>query len=417
VDKLVIVGVREFVETVKTRAFLITAVIMPGVIIGLIFGARQLMEMVSDEPAPVRKILVLDGTQAVFQELRIQVDKYNEENPKRLFELVAAHPADTDAATFAPDVERGDYYAYLAIPADILEGDPACALGRNDAQVEAGRRLERMINNAVVAVRCRANDPPIEAETLERLRRKVQVAFIDVKTGAASAAGDEMARVITPFAFVFLLYMATMGISAGLLTSVIEEKNSRVAEVLLSAVSPTQLMAGKILGMACVGLLLICIWSSVGYASANARGMAHLLPVYQLGYALLYFLPGFLLVAAALAGVGAACNTLKEAQGMAYPLSLVTIVPILLWWQISQYPNSALAIGLSFVPPITPLVMILRICADPDTPVWQIVATLAVLWAAVVGMIWAAGKIFRVGLLMYGKPPSVVELFRWLRYA
>jgi len=136
-----------------------------------------------------------------------------------------------------------------------------------------------------------------------------------------------------------------------------------------------------------------------------------------LGVAVLYFVPGFLLISAILAAIGSACNELKDAQSMVFPLSLLTLIPMLFWFYIVESPNSVISLALSFVPPITPFIMILRICADPDTPAWQIAATLVVLWGSVLVAIWAAGKVFRVGVLMYGKPPSVRELLRWVRYS
>jgi ABC-2 type transport system permease protein len=107
----------------------------------------------------------------------------------------------------------------------------------------------------------------------------------------------------------------------------------------------------------------------------------------------------------------------KDAQSLAAPVTLLTFVPLMLWWVVMFNPNSALSLTLSFIPPMTPFVMILRICADPKLPAWQIVASLALLWASVVASIWFASRVFRVGVLMYGKAPSLRELAKWVRYA
>jgi len=163
--------------------------------------------------------------------------------------------------------------------------------------------------------------------------------------------------------------------------------------------------------------VLLGVWGGVGYGAAQARGMGYLVTTHQLAYLVLYFIPGFLLMSSFLAAIGSACNTIKEAQSMAAPLTIMTIVPMMLWWSITQEPMSVLAITLSYIPPLTPFVMILRICADPQLPMFEIVLSLVVLWASVIVMIWMSGKIFRVGVLMYGKPPSPKELIRWLRYA
>ena len=213
----------------------------------------------------------------------------------------------------------------------------------------------------------------------------------------------------------FLLFMGTFGISQGLLTTLIEEKGSRVVEVLLSAVSPTELLAGKILGLAAVGLLLLGVWGGVGYNSARTYHLTELVTGYRLTIAVLYFIPGFLLISSLLAAIGSACNELRDAQSMVFPLSLLTIIPMVCWFYIAEHPAAAFSLVLSFIPPITPFVMMLRVCSDPDTPVWQIAATLALLWGSVVTAIWAAGRVFRIGVLMYGKPPTPRELLRWVR--
>lgn len=220
---------------------------------------------------------------------------------------------------------------------------------------------------------------------------------------------------MTPFVFMFLLYTGTFGISMGLLTSLIEEKSSRVIELLLAAVSPAELMAGKILGTALVGLVTLGVWGVVGLGAARAVQVGHVVTGAKLVYAALYFLPAFLFYAALLAGVGSACSTLKEAQNMVSPMTIMNIIPILCWFTLTQYPASALAVTLSFIPPVTPFVMVLRLCADPGVPVWQIVATLALLWLMVPLTIWLSAKVFRTGVLMYGKAPSLRELARWVR--
>jgi ABC-2 type transport system permease protein len=410
---VVAVAVREFIETVKTKAFVVSALLVPLLIGGTVSGFGWISKSITAGELPPRRIAVVDHSGVVFDELARQCEAYNRDRPRRQL-LVTATPA-VDAATLAKTVREGEWHAYLIIPADVVDGDTPCEFGRKDIQLETGAQLQEMVDEAVFAARCQRTDPPIDPASVRRLQRPASIHTIDVQTG--EEAGDEGARMVTPFVFMFLLFMATLGISNGLLTTVIEEKSSRVVEVLLSAISPLQLMAGKILGMAAVGLAMLGVWGSVGYASAHASGAGHLVTGYRVTYALLYFLPGFLLLSSLLAGIGSACNTIKDAQGMAFPLSLITIVPMFCWVYISQSPASTASVVLSFIPPMTPFVMILRVCADPHTPLWQIGATLALLWASVVAAMWASGKVFRVGVLMYGKPPSPRELFHWLRYA
>jgi len=431
--KIVTVAVREFIETIKTKTFFITSVILPLLMLALIFGSRGIAELAEKEEVPTKHFAVVDQTDAVFDALQRFVEEGNQRYPQRKFAVQRVTGADAVVETLRERAAGGDIYAYLVIPPETIApaesaeappaSDPAaasadaaqCEFGRKDSNPEVSERLRYLLNQAIVEVRFEQADPPIDLERVRKLQEPVRFRDIDVKTGQETTGG-EMIRFMTPFAFMFLLFMGTMTISQGLLTSVIEEKSSRVVEVLLSAVSPTQLMAGKILGMVCVGAILMMIWGIVGYGGAHARGMGYLVTPYRLTYVVLYFIPGFLLISAFLAAVGAACNTIKEAQSLAAPLTILTIVPIMLWWLIMLNPSSILSIVLSYIPPITPFVMILRVCADPEIPIIEVIATLLLLWLSVLLTIWMAGKIFRVGVLMYGKPPSPKELLRWLRY-
>ena len=412
--KVVTIALREFLDTVRTRAFILTSVLMPLVIMGFVFAAQSFSDMAEGEKLPLRRIALLDETGALADAMAKQVGAFNVANPNQPFELELPQSPDVDELT--QRIREGKLYAYLRVPAGVLEGKAPAELARKDRQLRAGEALRRMLNAAVEQVRFAQSDPPIDPEYVAKLQQPVELETVDLQTGEIGK-DDTFVSLVTPFAAMFVLFMGTVQISYGLLTSVLEEKSSRVIEVLLAAVSPMQLMAGKIAGMVFVGLLLLSIWSGVGYAVAEARGYSNAISLQLLAFAGLYFLPGFLLYSALLAAIGSACNTLKDAQSLASPITIVNIVPMLLWLPISQSPQAAFSLVLSFIPPFTPFVMILRVCADPHIPWWQILGTQLVLWASVFGAVWAASKIFRIGILMYGKPPTLRELARWVRYA
>jgi ABC-2 type transport system permease protein len=200
-----------------------------------------------------------------------------------------------------------------------------------------------------------------------------------------------------------------------MLSSIIEEKNSRIIEVLLSAVSPFQLMAGKILGLAGIGLTVMALWSAAAYAAALWQGLnvdvGHELMVYFI----IYYILGYLLFSAILTGIGSVCNTIKETQSLMMPVMLIFIISLIAWPKLVQSPDGTLARVLSFFPPVTPMVMILRLTAGSDVWFVEIAASILVLAAAVLLVIWAAAKIFRTGILMYGKRPGPIEILRWLK--
>ncbi len=413
--KVFVVARREFLATVRTKAFILSVVLMPALIVGAIFGTEKAQDMAEAEQIPTRTLAVVDHTGEVLADLQQQVAAWNQKRPNQKYALEPIDPNAADADAIQERVIAGELYGYLKIYPGAVAGDEGALLARKDNQLTVGRQLSRMVETAVTNARLRAAE--LDVATIAGIYgRGVPIEMADAFTGEEKP-GNELARVMTPFAFMFLLFMGTFGISQGLLTTLIEEKSSRVVEVLLSAVSPLQLMAGKILGTVMVGFVLLVVWGGVGVAGARSYDVTELVSGYRLTIAVLYFVPGFLLIASILAAIGSACNELKDAQSMAFPLSLITIIPMIFWFYIAEYPASIVSVVLSYVPIITPFIMILRVCADPDTPMLQIVTTLAVLWASVLVVMWAAGKIFRVGVLMYGKPPSPAELLRWVRRA
>ena len=213
----------------------------------------------------------------------------------------------------------------------------------------------------------------------------------------------------------FLIYMGIVGIGQQMLSSIIEEKSSRVIEVLLSAVSPFELMAGKIVGLVGIGLTVMSLWAAAAYGAARWQGLSIDITPGLLFYFVIYYVLGFLLFSSILAGIGSICNTLKETQGLMMPIVLIFIIPLISWHELLQSPDGTLARVLSFVPPVTPLVMILRISAGHDVWIVEILASILLLLAAAVGTIWLAAKVFRTGILMYGKRPGLREICRWLR--
>lgn len=416
--KALIVAYREFVETVRTKAFLFSAVIMPMLMVVLILGMERVMRLTEQEEIPKRTIAVIDLDKHVLPVLQASAARFNEANPKRPFEIEAVDADESNVAAVREKLRERvlaeKLYAYVEVTPDAVRGDASVQLARKDAQLTAFRDIREMIKPSIIAARFAENG--MEMTRVMPLLRDVDIESIDVRAGTGKKE-NEMARMMTPFIFMFFLWMGTLGISQGLLTSLIEEKSSRIVEVLLSAISPMQLMVGKILGAVAVGLLLMGIWLGCGAMGARRFDMGSSISVTNIGYMALYFLPAFLLSASIMGAIGSACNNVKEAQSLSSPMTLFNIIPLMLWMPITQGPQSAFAVVLSFIPPITPYVMVLRLCADPNTPMWQVVASLVILWLGVFAAMWFAAKVFRVGVLMYGKAPTFGELIRWARYA
>lgn len=285
---------------------------------------------------------------------------------------------------------------------------------------EIARRIEQRICEAVLDVRI-ANDPRVRAGGMTPADVRALIKAPVVNTATVTEAGErqtsEIASLVIPAGFMVLLLVAVMTAGQYLLTTTIEEKSSRVMEVLLSAVSPMQLMVGKILGQMGVGMLILVLYSGLGIASLLVFSLEHLLDPMNVVYLVIFFLISFFLIASFMAAIGSAVTELREAQTLMTPVMAAMMVPWILWMPISRAPNSLFSTILSFVPGVNPFVMIIRLAGSEPVPVWQIPVSILVGAISAVIAAWAAAKIFRVGVLMYGKPPDFRTLVRWVRMA
>jgi ABC-type Na+ efflux pump permease subunit len=203
----------------------------------------------------------------------------------------------------------------------------------------------------------------------------------------------------------------------GMLTTTVEEKSNRVIEVLLSAVSPVELMGGKMLGHMGISLLAMSLYLGMGLAVLAAFSLFGELDVLLILYLLIFFFIAFFTIGSFMMAIGAAVNDMREAQSLMMPLMFVMMVPWFLMMPIARDPNSTLAVVVSFVPPLNSFGMLLRLGSSTPPPAWQVWLSIGIGAAAAYGALWVAAKVFRVGLLMFGKPPDLKTLIRWIRAA
>ncbi len=334
-------------------------------------------------------------------------------------------PSSLTAPEMNEQIQAGSLFAYFIISPDPLT---ASAESRYVSNNLTDRDLlnwytvygDRLIRNA------RLERENIKAEVAERIN--TPLSFVGVKvTGTGSQETinrDDIARQWAPVAFVYLLWFSILINTQMLLTNTIEEKSNKLVEVLLSSVSPITLMTGKIAGIAATGLTIILTWATLGLAFFMIiPGVLNItLPIdfssiladrILLGSFLVYFILGYLLYAALLVGLGSVCSTLKEAQNMMLPVQLIQMIPIFVMVPIGRDPNGLLAQILSYVPPLTPFVMMNRAAAPPST--FEYVVTTGLLVISIVLAMWVAAKIFRIGILMTGKRPGFMQILRLLR--
>ena len=421
--KILEVARREYADTVKTKTFIL-GILMTPVIIGTIIFFTSRLSRGPSGPRPPMKVAVTDLSKALSGDIGTSIVKYNESNPARQILIQDVNSSENSEAVETEEknqLRQGRIDAYVVLDKDILAGSGKVHIYTyklKPANLDVFGTIENLLNRAVVDQRCKIRN--ISPELLAELR-SVPIERVDVgATDDAQRVESESQRVVkmmVPFFFMYLLFMGIVGMGQHMLSSIIEEKNSRVIEVLLSALSPFQLMAGKILGLAGIGLTVVSLWAAAAYLAACWQGLNIDVNASLILYFAVYYALGFLFVSSILAGIGSICNTIKETQSLMMPIMLVFMLPLFAWFQLVQDPNGTLARVLSFVPPVTPMVMILRLSAGADIWLGEVLFSIVLLAAAVLAMVWVAAKVFRTGILMYGKRPGLREVVRWLRQA
>ncbi len=281
-----------------------------------------------------------------------------------------------------------------------------------DERVEA--ELYNALRETLVTARIRAHN--LDRGQVEAVMRVRRAASVTVADGAERRTNVVFNRML-PFVFGFLLVFGVMIGGQTLLTQTVEEKSNRVIEVLLSAVSPVELMAGKILGQMAVSMLVLALYIAMGLLMLMSFAMFGLVDPMLIVYLVIFFVISYLLFAAVFSAVGAAVNEMREAQALMTPLMLALMGPWMFAPVIVREPNSLFAVALSFLPPVNSFAMLIRLTSTTPPPTWQVVLTIVVGLLAACAVTWFAAKIFKVGLLMHGKAPNMGTLMRWAREA
>ncbi|MDX2113995.1 MAG: ABC transporter permease [Planctomycetota bacterium] len=258
----------------------------------------------------------------------------------------------------------------------------------------------------------------VEPMTVSALSQLPVVARSTVVTDTGERSSSEGLTRMLPFIFLMLLYMSVMMGGNYLFYGTLEEKSSRVMEVILSAVSARQLLIGKMIGQGLVGLMVMAIYAGLGMAAASRFNLLQQVPMDLLPWLLVYFIIAYGLIGSLMLAVGSAVTEIREAQSLFTPITILIILPFMLMIPVMQNPGSLLARAASFFPPTLPYVMVMRLSQPSHViPLWELLATVLVGVLGVIVTIWAAAKVFRVGVLMYGKPPSFGTLLKWIRHA
>jgi ABC-2 type transport system permease protein len=454
--KVLAVAAREFRATVLTRGYIIGLLVAPAM--AVVFGFVMTRFARSDSFQVRGELMVVDPTGQVLPELEQRFDpatlaeRARADARRALSTMpenmrgVAGEALDNNPDMLdrtVPDVRivRGPAHADLEEAKAWLNG-PASGRPRlalvvihEDAVVPAGddvaygaydlyepprlddrvrSELRRGLRDALISARLQARS--IDQQTIDAITSVPAVRSVTV-TDRGERENVPGMNFILPLGFGVLLLMAVMGGGGQLLTTMVEEKSSRVVEVLLSALSPMELMAGKLLGQMAVSLIGMSLYLAVGLLLLASFAMFGLLDAWLIFYLLLFFVITYLVMGSLMMAVGAAVNDMREAQGLLTPMMIVFMLPWLLWMPITRDPDSVLSLVASFLPPVNTFGMLLRMASNSPPPLWQVWLSIAIGAASALGAVWFAAKVFRIGLLMYGKPPDLRTLIRWVRAA
>jgi ABC-2 type transport system permease protein len=434
---------REYLQAVRKKSFIILTLLMPVLFGALIFIPALLMARTFER----KTVVVVDGTGRLEATIAGAREEFlaDEGGTASELEEVAA-PAELFDARYVdasgagdireaanpyilnmraknlPDDEKVD--AVLTVPFDAFESseEPMVYYSRASTDLIARERLGRLVNNEIQKARLVASGVP--ADQVDALLARVPLDGMQVTRSGEEKKGGELDFIVA-FMFAGLLLIPTLVYGTEVMRSVLQEKTDRVVEILVSSMKPMQLLTGKIVGLASVGLTQLLIWVSIAallavyaggmMATADLNILRFLRPEIFV-YFFLFFLLAYLTYVCVYAIGGAVCNSEKEAQQVVMPVMMLLMVPWFLMMPIIMNPDSKMSVGLSLFPLFAPITMFVRILVS-EPPLWQIALAIALSLATIYALFWVTAKVFRVGILSYGKRPTIPELIRWLRVA
>lgn len=433
-DNIKIVARREYIERVKSKGFWIGTILFPVFTVAM----AVLPALFLAKTRTTHEVIVVDTTGRVAPALRVEPAPRRSAGPGPLTEehverqsspvqfLVeaprpdrAAQDADLNRRVLAKEVD-----AWIRIGPEVLAGEPVEYHGRSTSNFMTQERLERRLSEAVRRVRLA--DAGLDPDKVGDLSKPVDLRTIKVSETGSRAEGGEAGFFLAYILF-FMLFLGILIWGQQVMNGVLEEKGTRVVEVLVSSIKPIELMTGKLVGICLVGLTQFVVWIAtlvavttpglLGSLTTMPAGLdlPSLAPLTAVHF-LLFFALGFLIYASFYAALGAAFNNIQEAQQVAGTMGIVFAVPAILMPMIINDPSSTLSLVSSLVPLFTPVLMPLRIVVETP-PAWQIVLGYALSIGFLFLMVWLCGRIYRVGILMYGKKPTIPELVRWMRYS
>lgn len=444
--KIWIIAVRDYRAAVRSKSFIVTLVLMPVLMAGSI-GIQMLFKKLDDTKA--KRFAVIDRTGGkLAADLEKAVQIHNDRDvidlvtgqqiaPRFELELVPPSANDPEAIDrqrfeLSNRVERGDLDGTLEIGPKVLDLRPGPPLGMEQADDQYGIRFqakkptlidfqrwaETEVNRAIRQMHFA--EIKLTPQQIALIQQHVPGKFRALTRQNAEGKFEEAGRAaqtanfLLPAVLIGLMFMVIMVGATPAMQGVVEEKGQRIAEVLLGSVSPTQLMAGKVLGVIGVSMTMAVVYFVGGFIVADRYGLAGAVTPELIVWFVIFLTLELLMFGSLFIAVGAAAADVKDTQTLLMPIMLIACLPLFAMGPIMQDPNGKIAVVCSFIPFATPMLLVARQSVPPGVPVWQMVVGIVLVLLTTVACVWAAGRIFRVGILMQGKGAKMGDLLRWV---
>lgn len=425
----------EYSQVVKKKSFLIGIILTPAFLVLV----TVLPALLADRGVskPVRYAIIdIDG-QGIGQRLSQAMTRYKLDsdstieayNLSGLYFVPHASQDQIDSLRSALDtaIGAGRLKYYVVIFPNIVNNDSALLVSKS-INFRTGARFDARISGILSEMRLENSNVNLPVDSVMAMTRRIEMQ----QASPGGKKRDFMTVYFGAFIFIMIIFISIIGFGQILMRSVIEEKNSRIMEVLVSSVSPFQLMLGKVIGLGAANLTQIAVWVGIGAVLFLYRGALNV-PA-EIGgivfnpilivFFILFLIIAYVMYSSIFAFIGSICNTDKEAQNFMFPIVMSLMLPVVLLMYIIQEPDSTLSVVLSMIPILTPTMMVARLnIAAPETfnladpIILEAVIGLVIALAFTVFLVWVTARVFRVGILMYGKRPTLPEIIKWVRYA
>ena len=417
---------REFLTRVKTKGFVIGTLLLPVFILFVTF-APALLTQVNKEST--RKIAVIDFSNQLYAPLQEKFESRKQrESASFDLEKVATTPENLPETKqkLSQRVKNKDLDAFIVIPQNIFKENSFELYAKNVSNISLNETLESTLSNLVTQIRLEKSG--LDPQKINELNRRVNMQTFKVDEKGSKKESGILTFAIS-YILVLTLYLALILYGSFVMRGVIEDKNTRVNEMVISSVRPTQLMTGKIIGIGAAGLAQFVIWALftaliTTYGLLVVRQMAP--EIENLGIPsvsssvyiifVVYFILGYFMYASLFAALGSLVNSESEAQSMQWPLIMPIIISLMFIFPTINNPDSTLSVTMSLIPLFSPILMFLRYSVG-EAPMHQIVLSFILMIITTWLFIWLTGRIFRIGILMYGKRPTMPQIIKWIRHS